>query len=125
RVLPRNSRIVPSNQYHCDHYEAVEVCVLHKEAGVETLRADMTRLFHRWAFTSFSGGMEYVEVACATRFSSPSDLIAMSPTARRFPSLISRHSASSAPRAGLRRKLMLRFVVTTSGTQPIEARRPT
>ena len=47
------------------------------------------------------------------------------PTASRLPSLSSRHSARRSRWAGLRRKLMLRLVVTASGTGPIEARMPT
>src|SRR3954471_12925900 len=74
-----------------------------------------------YPFRCSGGGIEYVAVACATSSSSPSERICTSPTARRLPSLISLHSAIRSFRAGLRRKLMLRLVVTASGTGPTEA----
>src|SRR5215208_7009940 len=70
-------------------------------------------------------GREYVEVACATRSVSPSARIPTSPTARRLPSFMSRHSPISTPGGGFLRKLMFRFVVTASGTHPMDARMAT
>src|SRR6185312_315119 len=67
------------------------------------------------------GGIEYVKVACATGSSSPSAQMVTAPTAKRLPSLRISQSARRAPGAGFLRKLILRLVVTASGTQPIEA----
>src|SRR5258705_3589335 len=64
--------------------------------------------------------MEYVDVAWATSSTPPTDQIATSPTAKRLPSFINFASARRSAALGLRKKLMLRLVVTASGTTPID-----
>src|SRR5262249_42927549 len=69
-----------------------------------------------WDYGSIipSGGIEYVDVTCATGSISPSEQIVTSPVARRLPSLSSRASATRSRGAALRKKLMLRLMVTAS-----------
>src|SRR5207248_5893606 len=43
KLLPPNSRIVPSGQYHCDHYEAVELSIFRHKGWVSPYRR---RTFH-------------------------------------------------------------------------------
>src|SRR5262249_42977602 len=65
--------------------------------------------------------IEYVEVTWATGSVSPCEQMVTSPVASRLPSLRSRASAMRSRGAGLRKKLMLRLMVTASGTGPIAA----
>lgn len=63
--------------------------------------------------------MEYVDVAWAASSALQADRISTSPTANRLPSFINLASARRSAAPGLRRKLMLRLVVTASATRPI------
>src|SRR5262249_24365029 len=70
------------------------------------------------------GGIEYVDVTWATGSVSPCEQMVTSPVASRLPSLSSRASARRSRGAALRKKLMLRLMVTASGTGPIAASTP-
>src|ERR1019366_4644452 len=65
------------------------------------------------------GGIEYVTWALATTSSLPTEYMATSTTASRFPNLSRVPIATTSTRAGLRRKSMCRLVVTDSATGPI------
>src|SRR5215468_7850122 len=67
------------------------------------------------------GGIEYVEVTWATGSVSPCEQMVTSPVASRLPSLRRRASATRSRGAGLRKKLMLRLMVTANGTGPTAA----
>src|SRR6516165_4714083 len=75
-----------------------------------------TVLYYRWP-----GGIEYVDVAWATGSVSPCEQMVTSPVASRLPSLSNRASARRSRGAALRKKLMLRLMVTANGTGPIAA----
>ena len=66
------------------------------------------------------GGIEYVEVACATRSSSYSDRITLRRQRAAYRSSVIGIRLPDR-RAGFFKKLMFRLVVTASGVQPIDA----